>query len=365
MITDAMKRVQKARTALLLDQPFFGVLALQLTLKEDTTNKTAWTDGKSLGFNPEFVAKLSNDELKAVLAHEVMHCACGHPWRRDARTMSRWNQAADYAINSVLRDAGFKLPSDALLDPQYDGKASEWIYDRLPEDQKDDNGNGQGDGSSLGDVRDAPSEADAPTESEWQQLTQQSAQSAKARGQLPESMARAIDEATKPRTDWRSLLRRFVQDVVKADYTWTRPNRRYAVNGLYLPSLHSHACGRIAIAVDTSGSIDKVLLKQFAAELRSIFDEVQPASVDVLYCDSMIHRVDTFTRDDYMEIKPVGGGGTAFEPVFERLQDDPPSVLIYFTDLDGSFPQSAPDYPVIWAATSRSVAPFGETVPCE
>src|SRR5690242_20345889 len=120
-----MKRVQIARSTLLLDQPFFGVLALGLELTEDATCKTAWTNGQSLGFSPAFVDTLTDDELKGLIAHEVMHCACGHPWRRDARDHTRWNEAADYAINAVLRDAGFALPSGALLDASYDGKWAE------------------------------------------------------------------------------------------------------------------------------------------------------------------------------------------------------------------------------------------------
>src|SRR5262245_29024368 len=115
-LSPQMKRVMRARTVLLLSQPFFGVLALQLKSIEDPTCDTAWTNGTVLAFNPSFVDTLSNDELIAVVAHEVMHCAAGHPWRRDARDPEGWNVACDYAINGILRDAKFKLPKGALLD---------------------------------------------------------------------------------------------------------------------------------------------------------------------------------------------------------------------------------------------------------
>lgn len=372
MITETLKRIQRARTTMLIDMPFFGVLALQLHVQEDPTCKTAWTDGQAMGFNPLFVATLSSDQLIALIAHEVMHCACGHPWRESGRQHRRWNKAADYAINPILVDAGLTLPEGGLIDPAYHGKSAEWIYDRLPQED----GDGSDDGSNpQGEVRPSPtgdSDTTDPnaqphqTESDWQQLTKQALQAAKSQGKLPAGMLRDLESATKPIVDWRSLLRRYMQDITTADYSWSQPNRRYLTSGLYLPSLRSHACGKIAIAVDTSGSIDAITLAQFAGEMQGIIDDMQPSSVDVLYCDAAVHRVDTFERGDPLEMHPAGGGGTSFVPVFEHFDQpdaESPVVLVYFTDMYGSFPDAA-DYPVIWASTSSiDSAPFGDVVP--
>jgi predicted metal-dependent peptidase len=393
MITETLKRVQRARTTMLIDMPFFGVLVLQLHVKEDPSCQTAWTDGQSMGFNPTFVASLSSDQLIALIAHEVMHCACGHPWRESGRQHQRWNAAADYAINPILVDAGLKLPDGGLIDAAYHGKSAEWIYDRLP-NKPDDGSNAGNDPTGQGEVRNAPASAagdqpaganDKPqpgnsagaaagdsddqapmTESDWQQLTKQAIQAAKSQGKLPGKMLRDLEEATKPLVDWRSLLRRYMQDITTADYSWTRPNRRYLTSGLYLPSLCSPACGKIAIAVDTSGSIDAVTLAQFAGEMQAIIDEMQPSSVDVLYCDAEVNRVDTFERGEHIEMHPCGGGGTSFVPVFDHYaaaDAEPPVVLVYFTDMYGSFPAAA-DFPTIWASTSSTdTAPFGDVVP--
>src|SRR5262245_17364718 len=307
-----LQRIRRARARLVLDQPFFGVLALRLTLKIDDTCETAWTDGTSIGFSPTFADKLSDDETLAVFCHEVMHCACGHPWRRDNRNAERWNIAADYAINGILQDAGFRLPACALLDKQWHGKAAEWIYDRLPtQQQQGSNGQGkQGEGndpSKLGEVRDAPQGQatdgqgnPVPTlsQADWQQATTQARHVAQSQGKLPAGMARAMDQALAARTDWRSLLRKYIQEVVRSDYSWQRPNARYLASGLYLPALHSVACGPIAVAVDTSGSIDSVLLSQFGKEIEAIAAEVQPAHVDVIYCDTEVNRSERFERGE-------------------------------------------------------------------
>lgn len=365
-----MKSLLQARAALIYDAPFFGALALRLKLQEDPSCETAWTDGATIGYNPDFVASLSASELAGLLAHEVLHVAAGHPWRRDGRDAKRWNIACDYSINETLKASGFQLPGGALLDSQYAGKGSEWIYDRLPADD-DGNGSGSGSGNGSGDpkpapageVRDAPEDDGAPSEEEWRQAVQQAANVAKARGNLPGELDRFAKAAAAPAVDWKSVLARFAQQAAKADYTWRQPSTRYLARGLYLPALRSESMGRIAIAVDTSGSVDDVQLSQFSAEINAIAAELKPEAIDVLYCDRRINRRETFEAGDVVTLKPCGGGGTDFRPVFEALEaDDAPACLVYLTDLDGPFPSEAPAYPVLWAATSHDVAPFGETV---
>ncbi len=361
-----------ARTALLLDQPFFGVLALQLVLVERTDIPTMATDGVHLFFSPSFLDTLSRDETIAVICHEVLHCAAGHCWRKDGRDHQQWNIACDYAINPIVADASMKLPAGALLDAQWQGKSAEYVYARLPQQPPQAKGQGQGNGNGCGEVLDAPATDEdgnaAPTAADWQQIAAQAVQAAKVRGKLPASLARTFGTLVQPIVDWRSLLRRFVTETTTSDYSWSQPNRRYLHVPLYLPQLHAHACGPIAIAIDTSGSIDDTLLRQFASEVNAIAQDLQPARVDLLWCDARLHRVDTFERGEAVTFKPIGGGGTDFSPVFDYYDDNPdmaPACLVYLTDLQGSFPSDAPTYPVLWACTyAAGIAPFGEVVPC-
>ena len=378
----AKDKLISARASLVLDEPFFGSLVLGLALKEDASTPAAWVDGRSLGYNPKFIDSLSHGQIVALLAHEVMHCAAGHPWRRDARDHKKFNAACDKAINSLLVDAGFKLPNDVLM-PTGDeqGKSAEWIYSRLPDpapqedSQQDQDQDGQqdqedGEPDPQGEVRDAPTEADAdgepaPTEADWQQATQQAALQARAQGKLPGGMARFAVDAVKPRVDWKSALRRFVQTYAASDFSWKQPNRRYIAQGLYLPALESQELGEIAIAIDTSGSISSVTLNMFASEIDAIVSEMQPAKVHVLYCDTQVHRLDSFEKNEAIKIEAQGGGGTDFAPVFSRLEDEQiaPACLVYLTDLEGPCDAPAPEYPVLWATTGSTRAPFGEVIP--
>src|SRR5215469_8738088 len=99
-------RIQKARTALVLDHPFFGSLLFRLKGQESRSVKTMATDGITLYYNPEFIHTLTAATLVGALAHEVLHPALHHHVRRSGRDPKRWNVACDYAVNPLLVDAG-------------------------------------------------------------------------------------------------------------------------------------------------------------------------------------------------------------------------------------------------------------------
>src|SRR5215208_5779059 len=124
----ARNRIAVARTNLIIEQPFFASLSLKLEVVETMQVSTMATDGVHMFYNPKFVNGLPMREIEAVICHEVMHCANGHVWRRDARDRKKWNYACDYAINPMIVASKYKLPHGALLDNKFDGMAAEKIY---------------------------------------------------------------------------------------------------------------------------------------------------------------------------------------------------------------------------------------------
>src|SRR5579872_7101495 len=139
MRTESMleRKLTRARTQLLLNQPFFGTLCLRLTLAAGGVPTMA-TDGRRILYDPAFVNSLKPAELEGVLAHEVLHCALGHHCRRGERDSQLWNEAADLAINPILIGNGFTLPADALVDPAFGNLSAEEIYARLLQRKSND-----------------------------------------------------------------------------------------------------------------------------------------------------------------------------------------------------------------------------------
>src|SRR5208282_4742764 len=116
--------------------------------------------------------------------------------------------------------------------------------------------------------------------------------------------------------------------------------------------------------VDTSGSIGKRELEQFAGEISAISEEAEPEAIHVVYCDAAVQSTQQFGPSEPVQLEPQGGGGTDFRPAFEWVaQNHVPAVcLIYLTDLCcHSYPE-VPAYPVLWVTDSRRTAPFGETI---
>ena len=155
-----------------------------------------------------------------------------------------------------------------------------------------------------------------------------------------------------------------VRTPTPADYLWTPPNRRYIASGLYLPSVERLGVGEIVIAVDTSGSIGRLELEQFAAEISAISEEAKPEAIHVVYCHAAVQCTQEFRPSEPVQLEPKGGGGTDFCPAFEWVakHNIAPVCLIYLTDLCcDSYPE-APEYLVLWVTDSRRTARFVETV---
>ena len=339
-------RIQKARTALLLDHPFFGTLLFRLGARACSSIATMATDGVSLYFNPEFVETLSSAELIGTLAHEVMHPALQHHTRRAGRSPKRWNMACDYAINPMLRDAGLTLPKDVLYEARFLDMSAEEIYNLLEAEENNSSQDQDGDVGDQGENAQAGEESrsrnedtdtvqvpqtaggigqvlDAATDTldgatveeqarEWQMAVQQAENVARLAGKMPTGAIRGLEASKAANVDWRELLRRAWSETIPADYSWARPNRRHIWSGLYLPGITSQGGGEVAIAVDCSGSIHARQLGLFEAEVRSILAGQQPQLVHVLYFDAAVHRYETYQAGQPIHLTPVGGGGRIF-----------------------------------------------------
>ena len=126
-----------------MEHPFFGHLALRLKLAEDAKCDTAWSDGRTLAYNPLYTKILSAEKLEGLMGHVVMHSACRHHLRRKGRESGLWNMACDYAINWILLDVGFTLPDGYLDDPKLRGKTADAIYTRMKADRDRDRSDSQ------------------------------------------------------------------------------------------------------------------------------------------------------------------------------------------------------------------------------
>ena len=379
------KRIVKAKIDLMLTSPFWGSLVTRLELA-DWEGDTFATNGKKL-FCPEekYITDWTFKELVGVLAHETWHCAGGHIFRMKDKQHMRWNVASDLATNYLLLQNHFELPKGGLTDPQYDAMTAEKIYALLPsepsgkgnEDGESKNGGSSGEEGQLPNVPQDLLEPDKSLsgkqekidakelEQEWKESLTSAVRIAKGKGNMPSGMEEYINDILTPKISWQEVLYRYLQTAKgNTDYRTYPFHRSHIYREMYLPSLQGEMI-EIACGIDTSGSIDSDDLKRYFSELRGICSIFGSYTIHFFQCDTQIQSYDIITEDTEVPTLAKGRGGTDFVPFFERVLDEQIEELpvVYFTDLDGNFPDNHYGDGVFWLVRKQQLRHGRDDVP--
>lgn len=142
-------RISKAKIRLNKEFPFFSYMVESLQLIESKNVETIGIDVKGrCYYNPDFIAKLTDEEIVGVLCHEVHHPALRHFQRQGHRTIlvnggSLWNVAIDIADNYLLQQNNLTIPSCGIIPNKtsvdvfgitvqnIDKKSSEEMYEEI------------------------------------------------------------------------------------------------------------------------------------------------------------------------------------------------------------------------------------------
>ena len=357
---DVKRKIEASRARALMDYPFFGTILCPLPLKESKKIPTLATDGKSIFYNEEYLEKLEPDEVMGCLLHEVLHPAFFHISRKGSRDHKLWNIACDYAINPILLNEGVKLPEGSLYEERYSGWEADKIYEDLIKEGVDGDDFVLVEGESF-DIGGTGMFEDSSTstsernemENEWKSRLVGAAEAVKFRGSVPADLKNLIDSFLSPSILWSDKLKEYAKDAVRKKYSFLRPMKKYIDQDIYLgSSIKKKGIRTMVAAMDSSGSAYH-MAPQYGAELTDIMTECDVDEMHVLWIDTEVHKVQTFTKESLPIVLEVeGNGGTAFEPAFDWVEENniDPSLLIYFTDMMGSFPTYEPNYSVIWVA---------------
>lgn len=213
-------------------------------------------------------------------------------------------------------------------------------------------------GKTKNPVLEADADLKAESNRDWQQrLTM-------LRGTMPELYQRLAGEIPQTETPWEQILRALVQTAFQEQTVknYSRPSRRWlslerdyqksaGVCLPFSPDETKKRGSRLAVALDTSGSIDNTLLNKFLAEIAALC-ELNQRNLILIIGDAEVHQIVEIewrkAESELKGLKYTGGGGTDFRPLIKVAADFSPDVLIYLTDLFGETGDE-PDFPVIWA----------------
>jgi len=395
-----LEKITKAKARLMLEHPYFGTVASSLTLEKNNDILTFTSDGVKMRYNSEYLDKLSIEEVEFVMANGAMHSVLKHHERLNGRTRWLWQTATDYVVNAMLVKNGMQLPEYAYFEQKFVGMYVEEVYEMLRAEMMDNTDHSMEqeteqitDSDDTGvdnlhmqkehtpDINAEETEEEQNAEDKEEESTssksdekqeemkeqfEQIFQKHKRQGNLPQNMHLVVPEYFSHKVDWREFLYGYIATHAKSTYSFSPPNMKYLYRGICLPSLSSDLL-RIVVAIDTSGSVDEELLSTFMGEVSSVMQQYPNYEIDLITADAKIQTHRVFLPGESLDYEVSGGGGTDFRPVFDYIDKhiDYPTLLIYFTDGDGRFPEFEASYDVLWVMPDEVVVPFGEVVVLE
>ncbi|MGW7450796.1 vWA domain-containing protein [Streptomyces sp. NPDC054787] len=317
--------------------------------------------------SPSFVDRTPVEELAGVWVHEVSHLLRDHHGRSDrfAREHGlsgraqrlRMNIAADCEINDDVFGDGLVKPEGAVEPRTLRLGAGQLMEDYLRQFQLGpctqgmawlDCGSGADGLDRAWDL--GPDGAHGLDAQERDLVRYRVAQGITGHpGNAPRGWRRWAQEAFQPPQPWRELLGAALRSATSGagageDYTYGRPARRSAgVPGVVLPSLR-RTPPRVAVVIDTSGSVSDSELGSALHEVAAIARAVggRRDLVSVLPCDASAQVVHPLCRAEGIPL--IGGGGTDLRAGFARaLRMRPgPDVVVVLTDGQTPWPEARP-----------------------
>lgn len=409
-----INRLLLARMRILCNHGFYGLLLMHMIYSIDEGCETAYTDGERIAFSPTFLEELSDKELDFVMMHEILHVVLQHCLRGEDKDNERYNIAADIVINSTIMHENDDKASSITLSKYGesmhiapDGKegylyTAEEVYEMLQSKQKNSDsgnekskkaGNVASKNGRAEKVQQSRKNMDKPVAKRWDDHSQWGkfeedsrlrdvwvknfAECREAinvrdksnnRGTLPMFAQRMLEKLKNPQTDWRTILNDFIQEEI-CDYSFSPPDRRFQDSPFFLPDFNEMGkndnVSDILFFIDTSGSISDNDMTTAYSEIKGAIDQYDGKLKGWLgFFDAAIIEPKPFSSfEEFIVIKPAGGGGTDFQIIFEyvdqHMKGKEPNCIIILTDGCAPFPKEelANDIPVLWLINNQDVTP--------
>ncbi|MFZ5693317.1 MAG: DUF2201 family putative metallopeptidase [Pseudomonadota bacterium] len=355
--------------------------------------------------NPGFTARLKDNELVFVLAHELLHLALRTHDRARGSGRLEFNYAHDYIINDILRsELGFAtIPAGGLDMPGARTRSAEDIVIEMRRNAdlmrsrtqvwegKDASvrqvlgqgrSSGQGGTASgnedAGDVLADKTEREMfPAEAEEQAQRKAEIEAAIARshalaaaiGRQRGTMGAGLSAQVSAlrgtlRPAWHQALQRWIESASAGDRTFARPSRRGAERtDLVMPG-RLRSSWMLNVILDTSGSMSEDL----PLVLGAIADFCDGAGVDqvrVMQCDTTVTADDIVCPSELASYGIRGFGGSDLSPAMLMLADAPlVRAAVMITDGEIAFPAEPMPYSVLWVLPRAAAfsPPYGQVI---
>ena len=376
----ASDRIRFARAYAAQRLPWFGPVLFRCRIIVTEAVSVASIDlNYNVYWNPMVVDKIWSEEselaslkqLGFLWIHEVSHRLRQHAERRTSLQTKlpvpsfTWNIAADFEINDNPWP-GLDMPAayPGMLPSEHNfpsGRLAEEYLTWMQESGKEfailpDEGSGIHGESRPWETGDSQDLSDLDTE----MIRRQVADEMKKAGPsaIPASWRTWSDGVLTSKTNWRRSLSHRMSVAIqrgigsRIDYSFSKPSRRQAVyHPILTPSLRGDRTARIAIVVDTSGSMRANNLERALAEVAGVVRTFQ-YPVTIIPCDNRTFEpVRIVAAAEAYKVKSLPGGGLtdmrAGIAEAEKLRPKP-DVILVLTDGYTPYPEQRGAVPVVF-----------------
>lgn len=352
-------RADQARQWFIDHYPLLGSLAVAFKLIEDPLVCYRLGIGvaavdmqrQEIYLNPG--AGLGDQEMRFVMAHELLHVGLRHDARCEGRDPYLWNVACDFVINGWLVEMGIgAVPQIGLLyDPALKGESAEAIYDRIVTDMRRYRKLATLRGVGLGDILAGAGEGDpvsgmgADLDDFYRRCISQGLvyHEDQGRGLLPAGLIEEIQAIGQPPVPWDVALAQWFDAhfaPLEDRRSYARASRRQSSTPqiprpAWVPDPRRDDSRTFGVILDTSGSMDSALLARALGAIASYSIAHQVAAVRVVFCDAAAYDQGYMAAEAVAyRVQVKGRGGTVLQPGIDLLEraddfpDDGPLLII-------------------------------------
>lgn len=414
--------INKLKRRLLLKYEGFATIIANMNFIENDSilsngHPTAATDGMNFVYHPDFMNNLTEDEQLSIIAHEISHIANNHIKRGEGKDPKIWNIACDAVVNANLKKDGLKLPIGCVDMPDAINYDTETLYNALIKDRKNDQSNSQdsnkikkdksnnennsnnnsydNDKNDVGydshklweeaikkskDINNNSDDKENDVLREIEKIQENNTKDGEKKV-FKENRKKRLENLKKLREDlvskscgnttssntfkmsdigeytqvinWTKLLR----ECINSKVDWTYKNATIE-EGVLTPHIEELQTSETEILLDTSGSIDDDLLKNFLRECKGI---IRTSKIKVGCFDTEFYGFKVIKNEqDINNMDFIGRGGTDFNVAVNAFTKRVDNKII-FTDGCAPMPQETMD--IIWVVYGNyKISPKGGKV---
>lgn len=339
--TVRLTRAERARRWMIASFPLLGAMAAAFKIVERTD--VCSTLGVAIGavsahsatiyINP--AAALSENELRFVMAHEILHVALRHHARIEGRDAFLWNVACDFVINGWLLEMGLgQIPEfGGLHDDRFKGLSAEAVYDIVVQNLRLYRKCTTFAGIATSDILDRSAE-DRP-EIDLDDFCRRALAQGLAlhrsmgRGTIPAGLVQEIEALSAPAIPWDVKLAQWLDGFfgpLEPRRTYARASRRQAATPdiprprTIMDPIEIQA-RTFAVVLDTSGSMQIKVLARALGSIASYAASRDVPMVRLVFCDAVAYDEGYVPAEQIADrVRIRGRGGTVLQPGIDLVE---------------------------------------------